>query len=531
MNAPDYSVVIPTIGRPSLARLLEALAAGGGPAPREVVVVDDRRAGPALDVGVPGLSLRVLRTGGRGPAAARNAGWREVISPWVAFLDDDVIPEPDWRAALVEDLSSLPGEIAGSQGRLRVPFPDTRAPTDWERNVAGLERALWATADLAYRRPVLEEVGGFDERFLRAFREDSDLGLRIAEAGYIIVRGQRRSLHPVGPAGPWVSVRLQAGNADDALMRARHGAGWRVAAGAEPGRNGRHALTVVAGAAALAGLATGVRRLAAPAAAAWVAATGRFAWTRIAPGPRDPREVLTMAATSAAIPPAAMGHLARGWLRVPAARRDVGRAPLGQARSPLALQPARVLARAGRRPRSGRTDIGWQPAAILFDRDGTLVVDLPGNTDPSRLCLMPGARTAVRRARSAALAVGVVTNQAAIGRGAVTAAEVAAVNRRVDEMIGPFGTWQTCPHVPEAGCDCRKPGPGLVRAAAAALGVDVGRCVVIGDIGSDIGAARAAGARGILVPTPRTRAAEIASAPVVAANLLGAVDLAIASMC
>jgi NAD(P)-dependent dehydrogenase (short-subunit alcohol dehydrogenase family) len=82
-----------------------------------------------------------------------------------------------------------------------------------------------------------------------------------------------------------------------------------------------------------------------------------------------------------------------------------------------------------------------------------------------------------------------------------------------------------CPHGPDDGCGCRKPAPGLVLAAAAALGVDPSECVVIGDIGSDIEAARSAGARGILVPTDVTRPEEVADAPEVAESLEAAVDL------
>jgi histidinol-phosphate phosphatase family protein len=160
-----------------------------------------------------------------------------------------------------------------------------------------------------------------------------------------------------------------------------------------------------------------------------------------------------------------------------------------------------------------------------------LVVDVPGNSDPDRVRLMPGARTAVRHARAAGLKVGVVTNQAAIGRGSTTDAEVSTINRRVDELVGPFDTWQVCPHTPEDGCACRKPGPALVIAAAAALHISPEECAVIGDIGADLGAARSAGARSILVPTPSTKAVEIASANVVAADLLQAVDLVLAGMC
>jgi D-glycero-D-manno-heptose 1,7-bisphosphate phosphatase len=82
-----------------------------------------------------------------------------------------------------------------------------------------------------------------------------------------------------------------------------------------------------------------------------------------------------------------------------------------------------------------------------------------------------------------------------------------------------------CPHGPEDGCACRKPRPAMVEAAASALGVEPGRCAVIGDIGADVAAATAAGARAVLVPTPVTREEEIRAAPAVALSLGAAVDL------
>jgi len=82
-----------------------------------------------------------------------------------------------------------------------------------------------------------------------------------------------------------------------------------------------------------------------------------------------------------------------------------------------------------------------------------------------------------------------------------------------------------CPHGPGDGCDCRKPRPGLVLAAAARLGVDPERCAVIGDVGADVQAARAAGARAVLVPTAVTREDEVRAAPELAGTLDEAVDL------
>jgi HAD superfamily hydrolase (TIGR01662 family) len=168
------------------------------------------------------------------------------------------------------------------------------------------------------------------------------------------------------------------------------------------------------------------------------------------------------------------------------------------------------------------------PGAVLFDRDGTLIVDVPYNGDPARVEPMPTARAAVALLRNAGIPVGVITNQSGVARGLLTARDLAAVNARVDELVGPFDTWAVCPHGPGEGCGCRKPAPGLVLDAARALGVAPADLVVIGDIGADVEAAHAAGSRAVLVPTPVTRRTEIERAPSVAATLLDAVEVALA---
>lgn len=294
---PRYDLVIPTIGRPSLVELLRSIERCDGPLPARIFIVDDRREARAplefdsLDTSIVSR-VTVLRGKAMGPAAARNAGWRASDAPWIAFLDDDVVVRERWLELLVRDIDAL-GEIdAGSQGRVRVPLPHDRPPTDWERNVAGLEHSAWITADMVYRRSVLEELDGFDERFRRAYREDADFALRVFAHGYRIARGSRQIDHPVRPADPWVSVRLQAGNADDVLMSALHGKDWRERASAPRGRWPYHLATV----ACFAG---------------WAALTADFAWRRLKPGPRTPNEVRTILLTSAVIPFAAVYHRAR----------------------------------------------------------------------------------------------------------------------------------------------------------------------------------------------------------------------------
>jgi cellulose synthase/poly-beta-1,6-N-acetylglucosamine synthase-like glycosyltransferase len=214
-----------------------------------------------------------------------------------------------------------------------VPLPSGRRPTDWERVTAGLAAGAWITADMAYRREALERTGGFDERLPRAFREDADLAYRVRRAGWLLHRGRRAITHPVRPEDRWVSLRTQRGNADDALLRRLYGPRWRTLLDVPPGRRRRHALVTAAGVAAIAALAARRPGWAALAATAWAAGTAEFALARIVPGPRDPREVATMLATSAVIPPAAVGHWLHGWWRWRHAR-------------PLELRP--VLAEATR---------------------------------------------------------------------------------------------------------------------------------------------------------------------------------------
>lgn len=292
-----YDLVVPTIGRPSLLELLRSLERCAGTLPERLFLVDDRRdASASLDLSGLGEGLRsritVLRGKAAGPAAARNTGWRASDAPFVAFLDDDVVVHDGWLARLATDIASLQPYEAGSQGRVRVPLPADRPPTDWERNVAGLASSAWITADIVYRRAVLEQLGGFDERFRRAYREDADFALRVFEAGYGIARGSRTIDHPVRPADPWISVRLQAGNGDDVLMTALHGKRWRERASAPQGRWPYHLATV----ACFAG---------------WAALTADFAWRRLKPGPRTVQEVRTVLLTSAVIPFAAVYHRTR----------------------------------------------------------------------------------------------------------------------------------------------------------------------------------------------------------------------------
>lgn len=486
----DYTLVIPTIGRDSLQCLLIALSRSAGPVPPPIVVVDDRP-GPPSPLKMDGnLPVRVLRSGGRGPATARNVGWRAAATRWVCFLDDDVVPEPDWHSALHIDLKAA--DAAGASGSQAViEVPTHRRPTDDERRTARLSTARWITADMAYRRDMLTAVGGFDERFPRAYREDSDLAVRIVTAGGTILRGERRSTHPVAPATWRSSVRAQIGNRDNALLRRKYGRSWRSRIGEGPGRLPAHSATTLAGAGALGAAALRRRRAARRAGALWLLFTTEFTARRWLSGAHTAAEALRLSLSSAVIPPVAVAHRLIGEWTFRHARRD-------------------------------------PPLAVLLDRDDTLIIDKPYLNDPAGVLPTHDAARALTRLRRKGLLLAVVTNQSGVARGLISDEQLRTVNHRVDEVLGPFDSWQVCVHDETDGCRCRKPQPGMVLGAAEALAVPPQRCVMIGDTGGDVRAALAAGARAVLVPTHRTLPAEVEHARAhaqVAATLNDAVSL------
>jgi HAD superfamily hydrolase (TIGR01662 family) len=498
LDGAGFDVVIPTVGRPCLSRLLLALDGDSGPTPGRVLVIDDRRE-PGGPLELPELTRFdpvVVRSDRHGPAAARNAGWRRCTAAWICFLDDDVVPRPGWSSRLAADLLGAPSGVAAIQGRVTVPLPGGVPPSDLERNVAGLQEAAWITADMAIRRNALVQVGGFDERFERAYREDTDLALRLMDAGHLLAVGDRRVDHPVRPAPWWVSVPAQRGNADDALMRRLHGPDWRARGRAPGGMLSDHLGTTAVGAVTFAAALAGRPVLATLAGSVWVRRWARFWNLRRSAGRDRANDLVALALTSLAIPPAASYWALTGLFR------------------------ARRLAPGGPSDRwSGRA-----PELVLFDRDGTLVHDVPYNGDPDAVVPVPGAREALDRLRSRGVAVGLITNQSGVARGLIEPAQVQAVNDRVSALLGPFATVQVCPHGPGDGCGRRKPAPGMVLAAADAVGVAPDRCAVVGDIGSDVMAGLAAGARSVLVPTPVTESLEVESAPDVARDLAEAVD-------
>jgi D-glycero-D-manno-heptose 1,7-bisphosphate phosphatase len=150
---------------------------------------------------------------------------------------------------------------------------------------------------------------------------------------------------------------------------------------------------------------------------------------------------------------------------------------------------------------------------VFLDRDGTINVSPPPHeyvTHAGQLALIPGAAEAIARLNAAGSWVGVVTNQRGLARGLMNEDDLEAVHARLRELLAQHGAYLdgiwVCPHGC-GDCECRKPKPGLLLAAQAAVpDLELGRATMIGDSESDVAAGNAVGAATIRIGPERGRA-------------------------
>ncbi|UJA19170.1 glycosyltransferase [Thermoleophilia bacterium SCSIO 60948] len=194
--ASDACAVVPTRDRPeALGRCLAALrASADGIGERLALVVADDGSSDAAAVGAVAArhGAELLRLGGSGPAAARNAGARASSRQVVMFCDDDCEPAPRWAERMLRSLDAgrevVAGRTVSPQGA-RAPLRAGQAITN--SLLLGTLRSLGArvgfapSCNLALRRRVLERVE-FDESFPSAAGEDRDWCERLAAAGIAI---------------------------------------------------------------------------------------------------------------------------------------------------------------------------------------------------------------------------------------------------------------------------------------------------------------------------------------------------------
>lgn len=221
------SVVIPTYKRNQLLkRCLESVAKQKFSSDEYEIIVADDAADAATKNLVSDFALNyiflkfkyVALTSSHGPAAARNAGWRQAQADIVAFIDDDCIAEPGWLSAGLEAFTST---VAAVSGKLKVPIPEK--PKDYELCIAWMENCRFLTANCFYRKSVLSEIGGFDEKFKAAWREDSDLYFTVLTRN-LPVRFAKKAIvvHPVRKMRWGRSLKEEKKNVYNALLFKKH---------------------------------------------------------------------------------------------------------------------------------------------------------------------------------------------------------------------------------------------------------------------------------------------------------------------
>jgi D-glycero-D-manno-heptose 1,7-bisphosphate phosphatase len=155
---------------------------------------------------------------------------------------------------------------------------------------------------------------------------------------------------------------------------------------------------------------------------------------------------------------------------------------------------------------------GQTRGAVFLDRDGVLIEDVHYLVEVRQVRLTVGAAEAVASLNRAGIPVIVVTNQAGVARGYFGEERVREVHAYLDELLAEecakVDRFYYCPHRPDAKiaryripCDCRKPKPGMLRRAAAELGLDLANSYLVGDKVSDLAAGGAAGCKTMLVRT------------------------------
>jgi glycosyltransferase involved in cell wall biosynthesis len=314
--SPAVSVVIPTCERRALLRrCLDAVLAqeldGGS---FEVIVVDDAhdsetlhmirelQSEPTAEGDRPAPDILYLRPrGGRGPAVARNRGWRNARAELIAFTDDDTVPEPGWLANGLGTMAQAP-EWSAACGRVVVPLDSPKhRPTNRELMTLGLQDTDFMTANVFVRRRALEEIAGFDEQFTRPWREASDLQFRLArDAGEVGRCDDAVVLHPTHPESWGVCLRQQRNVYFDALLYKKHRRLYRERIRRVP--PWRYYAIVALAVAALIAAALGGPGVALGCAGGAAALVLELAWRRLRDTSLAPRHLAEIVATSALVP-------------------------------------------------------------------------------------------------------------------------------------------------------------------------------------------------------------------------------------
>jgi hypothetical protein len=314
------SVVVPTWGRlDQLDSCLDALSRQTlAPERFEIIIVDDdpdhntlhlvsswrsrkHESGPRL--------IYFANTGQHGAAAARNRGWRIARAPIIAFTDDAAIPAPDW---LEQALAAFSGSVEALCGKILMPFAAT--PTEYQRQELRKQSAEFSCANFFCRRALLENEGGFDERFADAGCSENDLHFRLLARPAGIVRAEQvRVTQPLRPP-PWgASVSELRHSVGQALLFKKHPLLYRQKIQGRPPWDYYAIVAVLL----LALVATAVKLplMAAAGVLAWLVLTVRLCRGRLHDTSRRLKHVAEIIVTSVLIPPMAVFWRLSGALR------------------------------------------------------------------------------------------------------------------------------------------------------------------------------------------------------------------------
>lgn len=314
---PAISVVIATWQRTALLeRCLNALVNQTISRTRyEILIVTD---GPDLDtlqcikqwcnryhrhITISCLSLPVKK----GPAAARNAGWRKAQGDLIVFTDDDCIPQPGCLAQYWQAYTPCRNTPIAFSGRIQVPLPGRVAqrgnagrPTDYEMNIFQLEQARFVTANCACSRKALLLTNGLDEDFTMAWREDTALEFDLRENKVPVIKVPGAIIHhPVRAAGWGVSIREQKKGMFNALLYKKHTALYN---NTNTGRTPRYYYLIACLLLLTLWFAFRHTQATLYCLGGWAVLTGWFAWKRLRNTSRRVNHIFEMICTSAVIP-------------------------------------------------------------------------------------------------------------------------------------------------------------------------------------------------------------------------------------
>jgi GT2 family glycosyltransferase/uncharacterized membrane protein (GlpM family) len=305
------SIVVPTCGRPQLLnRCIASLVLQNfDPAHYEIIIVDDvpddetrsvvtdwivhtATCGPRLTY-IPSM-------GPLGPAAARNLGWRAARGAIIAFTNDDTIARTDW---LRNGMNAFGDAVHAVSGRMVMPLSVT--PTAYEFHAKSIESAEFVSANCFCRKKVLEDLGGFDERFRFAWRDDADLHFRLLDyRAHIAYEPKAVMMQPVHQTVWGESIAQMKKTQSDALLFKKHPTKYRRRIRTHTRRDSY--LTVGSLVTTLIALVTDADGIALVAGLLWLFMTGRLCAHRLHKTSKSATHIAETVVTAILIPPLAV---------------------------------------------------------------------------------------------------------------------------------------------------------------------------------------------------------------------------------